>query len=118
MMKIKEFYEKYDLHDSVIEDLEFKKQYLTLKLRLCNWRQKNYKENESEILIINIIFENVKKCSIYPQNKKFSCDSILKFELVDKTKMEKLSFITIVTEDDSEISIIEFYSDNVEIKNW
>ena len=60
-MNIEEFAEKYYLHDSSIEKINFdeKNKNLTLTIEFCFWMQNWYKNNEPTNGKISVTFENV-----------------------------------------------------------
>ena len=60
-MNIKEFAEKYYLHDSSIEKINFdeKNKILTLTIEFCFWMQNWYKNDEPTNGKISVTFENV-----------------------------------------------------------
>ena len=60
-MNIKEFAEKYYLHDSSIEKINFdeKNKILTLTIEFCFWMQNWYKNDEPTNGKISVTFENI-----------------------------------------------------------
>lgn len=64
MMTIKELFENYEFHDSLINKIEFNKEKRTLSMNieLCNYEQRNYKESDDETSIVDFIFEG---CDTY-----------------------------------------------------
>ena len=60
-MNIKEFAEKYYLHDSSIEKINFdeKNKILTLTIDFCFWMQNWYKNDEPTNGKISVTFENI-----------------------------------------------------------
>ena len=103
-MTIEEFYEKYYLHDSAIEKIEYnaKNKKLKLEIDFCFWMQNRYNETAPKNGLIAVTFENV---SMF-EYKNHEFDSIL--ENLD-TEIDH----TEITEDKtSEIYIREYvYSD-------
>ena len=60
-MNIKEFAEKYYLHDSSIEKIEYnyENQELKLKIEFCFWQQIDYNKNEPSNGLILVTFQSV-----------------------------------------------------------
>lgn len=62
-MKIVEFFNKYNLHDSFIESLSYNHESRTLVLNIefAFWMQEFYKEGERENGLIRVCFKGVSK---------------------------------------------------------
>ena len=62
-MTIKEFREKYYLHDSNIEKIDFDadKKVLTMKIEFCFWMQNWYDKTTPKNGLIAVTFENVSR---------------------------------------------------------
>lgn len=62
-MKIVEFYNKYNLHDSFIESLSYNQENSTLVLNIefAFWMQKSYKEGDRENGLIRVCFQGVRE---------------------------------------------------------
>ena len=60
-MKIFDFFEMYNLHDSLIESIDYNADDKTVKIVVdfCFWQQKDYNENKPETGLIIIKFSNV-----------------------------------------------------------
>ena len=85
-MTIKEFVEKYHLHDSGLNSIiiDTDKRTLCLSVDLCNWMQDDYEEEDPEILPIEIIFENVTKAdNVNRKVDKDYGDEFLSVEIED-----------------------------------
>lgn len=63
-MNLKDFYNNYEFHDSLLNKIDFNKEngILTMNIELCNYEQKNYKETDDETSIIDVVF---KECKSY-----------------------------------------------------
>lgn len=59
-MKIDEFLNKYTLHDSTLEFIEFDKENseMTLTVDFCFWMQPDYQKDSPENGLVKIIFHN------------------------------------------------------------
>ena len=64
-MTLTEFLEKYYLHDSTVEEVDYdlKNKTVTLTIGFCFWMQDWYQEGEPESGTITAIFHNVTKYS-------------------------------------------------------
>ncbi|AWB46069.1 hypothetical protein DCC85_19100 [Paenibacillus sp. CAA11] len=82
-MKIDTFIKEYDLHDSLMEDINIKSEKLVLVIDLCNWRQKNYSGEEDEMKEIKVIFNNVQSYHLDSTNDTGDSDSILEISCSD-----------------------------------
>ena len=62
-MTIQEFREKYYLHDSSIEKIDFDadKKVLTMKIEFCFWMQNRYDKTTPKNGLIAVTFENVSR---------------------------------------------------------
>lgn len=60
-MRISEFVETYDLHDSGLDEITVDKDNKIVRMRidLCNWLQEDYVEGEPEIKPIELVFSVV-----------------------------------------------------------
>lgn len=58
-MQIDELIKEIDFHDSSIIGLLHKNNIVQLKIDLCMWRQKGYKEYDKEIKEILLVFDSV-----------------------------------------------------------
>ena len=60
-MTIKEFVEKYNLHDSLLESINYDKnnRKATLSIDFCYWQQEDYEETLSETGMVLIEFDDV-----------------------------------------------------------
>jgi len=60
-MFIKEFIQKHNLHDSLLENIEIDKagNIVTLTIDYCYWQQSDYCEGKIETEIVHILFSGV-----------------------------------------------------------
>lgn len=60
-MKLREFVKCYNLHDSLLENIEFDEQARVVKLTVdfCYWQQPDYKEGDLETGLISLLFTDV-----------------------------------------------------------
>ncbi len=84
-MNTKNFVENYNLHGSLLENIEYDSERQTVKLTVefCCWLQDNYKEGTSETGIIEINFINVSNFEYSPY--KINSDEFTNVILEDKT---------------------------------
>ncbi|MFL0197611.1 hypothetical protein ACJDU8_18870 [Clostridium sp. WILCCON 0269] len=113
-MKLHKLLEDYDLHDSLVEDIQFDadKKRLIIGIELCNWRQKSYKENEPEMLSCKLIFDRVRKYEFDTDYKTFEDNEILEAEIIHTKNGNKLKLALYGID----VKVIEIQSDNVEIE--
>lgn len=110
-MTIREFIKNYNLHDSLLESIEFneKKNIVKLTIDYCYWQQEDYKEGKQETGIVYIIFSKVE--SISYDNYKISSDPIISCE-----EGEDGSFVMYIeSEIKGEIQTISILAKQVEI---
>lgn len=57
-MKMIDFFNNYEFHDSLLNKIDFNKEKKTLSMNieLCNYEQKNYKEDDEETSIVDVVF--------------------------------------------------------------
>lgn len=58
-MKVKDMVENINFHDSNVIELSYENNIVKLKLDLCMWQQKEYKERDGEISIISFKCDRV-----------------------------------------------------------
>jgi hypothetical protein len=115
-MKIFEFKEQYDLHDSLVEKIYNSNGKLILDIDLCNWRQKDYKETEDEMKMIRLCFQNVKDYSFDGSSEEVDSDTILKFDsMPNQVYSNNMESVKFVLEGEDSIKIIQFVSGEVDI---
>ena len=63
-MTLSELNRKFNFHDSFIDFIHFDKfqHEVTLKIELCNWMQRDYREGEPETSEVQFVFSGVKDC--------------------------------------------------------
>lgn len=76
-MRLSEFFEHYNLHDSVAEALRFvpAEQLLTMNLELCNFMQQSFREGDPEIIGGQLTFRGVDKVEAVPDLSLFSMET-------------------------------------------
>lgn len=102
-MKIIDFFETYNFHDSLLENVVYKSdsKELCFEINFCYWAQDNFKEGDKENGPVKILFTRV---SDFQYEKYEICsDSILNFVLTDNTKIE----LTVET-DDGNVHLFSF----------
>lgn len=107
-MQIEEMVRKIDFHDSVVIELFHENNIVQLKIDLCMWRQKGYKEGDEEIKEIVLVFDAVTDY-IWDSDKaedQIDYDTILKVSY-------KKGILEIVLLDDV-VSVISFKGSTVE----
>ncbi|MFD1136550.1 hypothetical protein [Paenibacillus urinalis] len=76
----------YDLHDSVVEDVEYwiNEKKVQMKVELCLWKQSNYEDTEPEMQEGMLIFSDVDKFQIEPSSFLFNSNEILDIKIQDE----------------------------------
>lgn len=114
-MDIRDFYNEYDLHDSLLEKVDYNCNKLILTIDFCNWRQKYYCSTESETKLLNLVFYEVKNYSLDAINPSFDSDTILEFRVTNQEEHYGFYIISIVILGNGDIKIIKFESNNITI---
>lgn len=107
-MKVKDMVENINFHDSNVIELLYEHNIVKLKLDLCMWKQKNYREGDSELKEILLVLNAVEDY-IWDSLKietDINYDTILDMSYKD-------GIIKIILQD-GEISILNFKCDEVE----
>lgn len=107
-MKVKDMVENINFHDSNVIELLYENNIVKLKLDLCMWQQKDYKEGDDEIKEILLVFEAV---------EDYIWDSLKTEKDIDYDTILDISYnngILKIILQDGEISIITFKCDRVE----
>lgn len=100
--------ENINFHDSNVIELLYENNIVKLKLDLCMWQQKGYKEGDDEIKEILLVFEAV---------EDYIWDSLKTEKDIDYDTILDISYnngILKIILQDGEISIITFKCDRVE----
>ncbi len=115
-MNIDTFIQEYDLHDSLIENIQINDDQLVLDIDLCNWRQKRYIPEESEMRNIKVVFDNVQNYQFEGAEHQLDSDSILHISCsgVPSAAWKK---IKLVFENNGIVKIMTFESDRVIVKD-
>lgn len=60
-MTISDFFKDYNLHDSLLERVEYDKEnkQITFNIDFCYWQQKNYTDDMQETGMITLVFSEV-----------------------------------------------------------
>lgn len=108
-MKVKDLVENINFHDSNVIELLYENNIVKLKIDLCMWQQKNYKDEDNERKEILLVFNDVEDYiwDSLKAEKEIDYDTILDMSYND----EIIKIILL----DSEISIITFKCDKVKI---
>lgn len=97
MMKIEKFIQKYNLQDSLLEEVEYNKEKKIARLTIdfCYWQQENYTEDVPETGDISIEFQEVDELCYesYPINS----DEIVSASL-EGNKLELMVFNDVLGE--------------------
>ena len=91
-MKISEFVNNFNLHDSYIESVEYNKEKREVQLivHFAFWMQKDYIEGTPETGLIKVLFQNVNKYSCDNGDPTGSFVGILRSEIRDDNFVLKL----------------------------
>lgn len=67
-MTISEFFSEYNLHDSLLESINYdeERKTITLEIDFCYWQQESYTDDMPETGMIKLIFSNVTKFDYTP----------------------------------------------------
>lgn len=115
-MKLSELVERYCFHDSYLKSVHFDsfKKSLTISIHFCNWMQSYYQASMEKLILINLIFSNI---------KYFECDSPEKYDwrytIFDMTSTSDPSYgdgikIVMFHDDTGEMSLIHIFAQDVE----
>jgi len=116
-MKISDLMQKYDFHDSSIQDIVLSSDTeLIIYIELCNWRQAGYQANEPEIVNGYLSFSGVVNYHIVPSLHKFDYE-ILSVEIGQSLDSddEQMKIVIRATED---VAIINIQASDVEWKEY
>ena len=87
-MTLREFAERYYLHDSSILEIVYneKEMILQIKMDFCNWMQEGYDEKEPEVTQLQLCFNKV---SHFTSESKDVMDSdVLEIHVIDDETLE------------------------------
>lgn len=109
-MTIPELLNKYQLHDSTLEDIRFPDTHsVELIIDVCLWMQDNYQGAEPETQIQHFIFEKVISCEY--DEYSIDSDSILEARLLSEQTLE----LVVLSETDGDCHIIRICAQCVHI---
>lgn len=93
-IKLVEFFKRYDLHDSVIEDIEYisREMKLVITIELCRWRQLFYKSDEPEMETGLIVFLGVTYFQVEPNPLLIDSNEILDASFAPSENIVKIVF--------------------------
>ena len=93
-MKLAEFFEKYNLHDSIIEDLKYipGEMKLVINLELCNWKQSFYESTEPEMKVGSLVFWGIAYFQAEPKTLSIDSNEILDVSLFPSKDAVKIIF--------------------------
>lgn len=96
---------KYDLHDSLIEKVQYfvDKKRVEIIIELCNWKQNGYKDTEPEMISICITFDEVERYESSIEDYVFCSNEILDVVKVDDQTIKIVFF----ADSDAEIIIVK-----------
>lgn len=112
-IKLLEFFKRYDLHDSVIENIEYisEEMKLVITIELCNWRQFFYKNDEPEMKTESIVFLGVHFFQVEPISLQINHNEILDASFVLSENIVKIVFTNL-----DDIGIIMVKANSVFLK--
>ena len=108
-MQIEEMVREIDFHDSSVIELFHENNRVQLKIDLCMWRQKGYKEGDEEIKEIILVFDAV---------TDYIWDSEKAENQIDYDTILKISYSKGILEIillDNVVSVISFRSSTVKV---
>lgn len=110
-MTLTEFANKYDLHDSTIEKIEYdkNKKVATFKIDFCQWRQKDFVQGQAENVMIDVNFFAVKELEL--PNTISKSNTILDVHLILGNTIE----IVVLNDDTDDVFILRIYADDVNV---
>lgn len=115
-MNIDTFIQEYDLHDSLIENIQINGDQLVLDIDLCNWRQKRYIPEESEMRNIKVVFDNVQNYQFEGAEYQLDSDSILHISC-SGAPSAAWKKIKLVFENNEIVKIMTFESERVMVED-
>ena len=85
-MTLSELNKKYNFHDRFIDSIHYEKlrSEVTLKIELCNWMQRDYREGEPETSEVQFVFSGIKDWE--GPSGDFSEMTVLKTELLSENQ--------------------------------
>jgi len=88
-IKINELLAIYDLHDSVVENIEYlpSEKKVLITLELCQWKQADYDESESEMQEGILSFTDVESFTIEPLSFLINSSEILKAKIYPENRI-------------------------------
>ena len=103
-MTISEFIKKYNLHDSLIESIDYDKNNCSVRINIdfCYWQQEYYTDDMQETGEIQIIFSKVSKFECVPV--EINCDGIIDVRQTEDNEMY-LEFLNDKTEECHSLTI-------------
>ena len=110
-MKINEFINNYNLHDSILEKAinNSNDNTLEMEIELCNWKQSSFVEGQPEMLKLNFIFKGVSMFCTEPCEYRLDDDDILEVQLSND------GMLKIVTRNDFGINVFSIVANSVEL---
>ncbi|RXZ82302.1 hypothetical protein EBB07_11570 [Paenibacillaceae bacterium] len=96
----------YDLHDSIVESVEYllDEKKVLIKLELCQWKQANYDESEPEMQEGVLTFTDVDSFQIEPSSFLINSNEILNVNVHNEDR--NIEIILTGTDDIGKVSII------------
>ena len=109
-MTLKDFHEKYLLHDSSILSMTHHEQEQTLQISMdfCNWMQYWYDEKEPEVTQINLSFNGVSRFEC--ESKDVEDSDVLEIHVMDDKTLEwvmmkdHICFLMYITAENVEVT--------------
>lgn len=114
-LKVNEFFNRFYLHDSLMENIFIEESKVTFYINLCWWMQKEYKPIDQEMKRIKVVFEHKSDLTFEGENKKVDSDTIFDFYIEEEKCNNEHSLIKIVFGDGNDIKVISFRSENVDL---
>lgn len=109
-MKLAEFFKKYNLHDSIIEAIEYipGEMKIIINLELCNWKQSFYESFEPEMMAGLLVLLGVTYFQTEP-----NVLSIDGSEILDVCFMPAENAVKIVLTNLDDVGVIEVKADRI-----
>lgn len=96
----------YDLHDSIVENVEYliDEKKVLVRLELCQWKQSDYDESEPEMQEGVLTFTDVDSFQIEPPSFLINSNEILEVKVHDENR--SIEIILTGTDDVGKVSIV------------
>ncbi|MBR0236535.1 MAG: hypothetical protein IJQ39_00445 [Thermoguttaceae bacterium] len=115
-MKLNDFAERYYFHDSYPQKIEFDsiKKTLTITIHFCNWMQDYYQSSMEELILVDLIFHDVKLFECNNPEKFDWKYTIFKTETIVNPLYDNGIEFVLFHDDSGEMSVIRIFAQDVE----